>query len=681
MKNKKLIIIISLMAIILISGFAYFFYFNEDEESTLTLKEKQWIEKGKNNVIDFGIIGNLPIYNYEGKGVILDFIDDLEKSTKLEFNKILYKKGEEVETKYSFRIKEKANKNDFVIYKDNYVLVSKDSRYFETIDKMPNLLIGVLAKDATEVSISLENNSKFMYETYDDIDSLFGALTGEIPMVGAIAVPKSMYLKEIISSKLNINYNISDLTLDYVITLGEDKNLNNILKKYIVKWRNDNLEEAYLSQLADNYFEFKNISEKDKTAFRSKRYSYGFVTNSPFDYTYATKLSGFNKEYMHAFSKLSDVEISYTEYSKYEDMVKAFNENKLDFIFNNISIQKFDMDTYSTAGNITTKIALVAPMEKDISITSLNAIKNETVAVVKNTKIERIIKDRGAKVIAFDNINKLIAGKKDYIIALDLDTYSYLVHSDLKNYGLLYSKDTTESYGYLIRDIKENKVFSEFLNFFITYEKGNSYMNSTMKELILKKDSFDYIFKMFLYVMSIIGIYYLVRKFISIFTKDKEKNNGNLKKENKLKYIDQLTSLKNRNYLNDNIVSWDESDIYPQAILILDLNNVAYINDNYGHKEGDSVIAEAANILIQNQVVNSDIIRTDGNEFLIYMVGYTEKQVISYCRKLNKEFKELSHGFGTAIGYSMILDGIKTVDDAINEATLDMKTSKEENNN
>ena len=149
-------------------------------------------------------------------------------------------------------------------------------------------------------------------------------------------------------------------------------------------------------------------------------------------------------------------------------------------------------------------------------------------------------------------------------------------------------------------------------------------------------------------------------------------------KEDKLKYIDMLTSLKNRNYLNDSIEKWDASEVYPQSIVIVDLNNVAYINDNYGHNEGDNVIKEAANILIKNQLEQSELIRTSGNEFLIYLVGYEEKQIVSYIRKLSKEFKELEHGFGAAVGYSIISDGLKTVDDAINEATLDMKTNKEE---
>ena len=40
--------------------------------------------------------------------------------------------------------------------------------------------------------------------------------------------------------------------------------------------------------------------------------------------------------------------------------------------------------------------------------------------------------------------------------------------------------------------------------------------------------------------------------------------------------------------------------------------------------------------------------------------------------------KNLPHEFGAAIGYSIINDEIKTLDDAINEATLEMITNKED---
>lgn len=62
---------------------------------------------------------------------------------------------------------------------------------------------------------------------------------------------------------------------------------------------------------------------------------------------------------------------------------------------------------------------------------------------------------------------------------------------------------------------------------------------------------------------------------------------------------------------------------------------------------------------------------------MVYLVGYEEKRIVSYIRKLYKELNNLPHNFGAAVGYSMRTDDIKTIDDAINEATLDMRSKKE----
>src|SRR5574344_1317825 len=233
-------------------------------------------------------------------------------------------------------------------------------------------------------------------------------------------------------------------------------------------------------------------------------------------------------------------------------------------------------------------------------------------------------------------------------------------------------------YAYTVRDIKDNKAFEQFFKFYISFELMNKLANTgvsnliniDMKTIILPKIGIG-----LLVVLIIIFIGFLVYRFNP---KSIKKRRNTLTKEAKLKYIDVLTSLKNRNYLNDSIDKWDDGEIYPQTIIMIDLNNVAYINDNYGHAEGDKIIKDAANILIKNQLDNTEIIRTNGNEFLIYMVSYDEKQVVSYIRKLNKEFKDLEHGFGAAIGYSVINDAIKTIDDAVNEATIDMRNNKEE---
>ena len=84
----------------------------------------------------------------------------------------------------------------------------------------------------------------------------------------------------------------------------------------------------------------------------------------------------------------------------------------------------------------------------------------------------------------------------------------------------------------------------------------------------------------------------------------------------------------------------------------------------------------AANALIKTQLDNSEIMRTDGNEFTVYLVGYSEKQIISYVKKLMKEFKNLPHDKDAAIGFSMIEDDVKLISDAINEATEKMRENK-----
>ena len=56
MKNKKIIIIPIVIALIGILTFGLVYILNnEDEKTTLSLLDKQWIENNKNNVVDLSI--------------------------------------------------------------------------------------------------------------------------------------------------------------------------------------------------------------------------------------------------------------------------------------------------------------------------------------------------------------------------------------------------------------------------------------------------------------------------------------------------------------------------------------------------------------------------------------------------------------------------------------------------
>ena len=676
-KKQVIITSITLIVILILGWVFYYFFLNQDEKSTLTIVEKKWIEKNKNNIVDIGIINNIPIFNYDGEGVFFEFIKKIEKDTGLEFNEISYDLGSTETPDYAFKIKEKADDNDISIYEDNYAIVSKNKVVYNDLEDIPAMTIGVTKNNLENINFYLYDNKNIQYKVFDNETSLFNEINSNNSSVQAIVVPKTIYLNYINKNKLNINYNITDAKLNFVLSLGNEKKLNTIIKKYYKKWYKDEYKEQYNKYFLSNYFNFNNIYEDKVAKFRSKQYNYGFISYAPFSTSVDGKLVGISNEYMSQFASLANIEIKYKEYKSLHDLIKDFNENKIDLFFNTSSQNKFDMDVYNTISAVDENISIVTHENNDIIIKSLSSLKDKEVYVIAGSQAVSHLKGYGIvtrEVNNFDNIlDKL---NEDSIIAIDTKAFDIYRHNKLDKFKIAYSFSLKNNYSYAIRDIKDNEVFSKFFNFYISFVDGKKIENNVTYDMYVpnvKNHLLQYL------LGFVIGCGVVVAGITVIVKKPFKRNRKSIiSKENKIKYIDMLTSLKNRNYLNSAIEKWDESEIYPQTIMIIDLNNIAYINDNYGHEEGDNVIKQAANILITTQVENSEIMRTNGNEFLVYMVNYDEKQVITYIRKLTKEFKELSHGFGAAIGYSMITDGLKTIDDAINEATLDMKSNKEE---
>ena len=670
--NKKIITIIITSLVLLLVGLVSYLVLTHQDKNTLTILEKQWIQSHKNNMIDIDIENDIPIFSYDGDGLIYEFLTDLEKDTELGFNKLPLNNNKSA---YSIRMTDKIDKDDIVMYEDNYALISKESVKYNTLSDIKNMTIGVLSKNLDEVKYYLKGEN-LTYKTYDKADELIEAVVSS--NVNAIVLPKSSYLKDILERNLTISYNITEMKENLVIRLGNEKKLNNIFKKYFEKWFKESFKESFNKNLSFNYFEYTNVSDDDQVNFKSKRYKYGFVANIPYDKLVNNRLVGYNSELIKEFSKLSDIEVTFHEYNSYASLVKDFNENKIDFFFNQTSNDKYDMDVVDIPAIDDAEVVVLSNIKNDLIINSVSSLKDSKVLAINNTKISKYLEDNKLNVKKYNNIDVLLKHiNQASILVIDKSTYEMYKASRLKDFEINYNFRINNGYSYTIRDIKDNHLFNNYFEFYLSFMNTKMLTNRIDYKTFEVASKLAFLKPILFSLFAIIGLL-IISIIVKHIKEKKEANKIGVSKEDKLKYIDMLTSLKNRNYLNDSIEKWDESEVYPQTIIIVDLNNVAYINDNYGHNEGDNVIKEAANILIKNQMEQSEIIRTNGNEFLIYLVGYEEKQVVTYIRKLSKEFKELEHGFGAAIGYSVIADGLKTVDDAINEATLDMKTNKEE---
>lgn len=689
-KKKRLIIIVIAVLLVITSSIGFFIYKNYDKNS-FNVEENKWIDQNKNNLVDLYVLNDIPILNYNGEGVVFKFLTDFEKNIEIKFNKISYKIDDDIETKNSFKIVDKASKDDILVLRDNYVLITNNNITYNKVSDMNNLKIGILSDDETMIknyySDTNSKNQNIEFINYDNYNSLINSLNldssnSEYKGLNGIIILKTLYTNNLIEKdNVKIAYQFTNLTKDYVFSIKENNILKSIVKKYYNSWSDENFESKYNEFLLNQYYDKKNIDDIEQKKLQSKKYRYAFIENGIYDNVKKSKLNGINNLVLKKFTNFTSTSIEYKKYNSIDKLLSDFNKEKIDLFFSNNSNTEYKIDYHKTSSVIDSQFVVLTSINNNIIINSLMSLKDEEVVTLKSSLSEQYLIDNNIKVKSYNNMKDLISNiKENDIILVDMKNYEYYKNKEFANTKIDYIFDLSNDYSYIIKYNKDNKVFADLFDFYVSYMSVESIISDGYNKVVKEQKSYYLLLIIIIIVLllSLIAILYSkIKKIIENIRKNKKIN---LTKEEKLKYIDQLTSLKNRAYLNDKIESWDDSEVYPQAIIIIDLNNIAYINDNYGHEEGDKVITEAANILILTQLPNTEIIRTDGNEFLIYLVGYDEKHIISYLRKLNKEFKNLSHGFGAASGYSIIKNAIKNIDDAVNEATLDMRNNKEDIN-
>ena len=675
--KKKLMIIIPIIIAIVAFIFVYRYYNHQDKETTLTVAEKRWVQENKSKTVDIEVVNDYPIYGTSGKGVLYSFIEDMSKDIGLEFNQIPYLKTSKTTTSgLRFRVldnDEKITKKDLPLFEDYYIAIGKEYQRINHITDMKNIVFGVFESDAETISYYLKSGTNLSYKTYKTIDEMYSALDQN--QIGMIIVPNIMYLnKTIDNSKYSINYYFTEMNKRVVLTLSEDEELNKIVKKYYKKWKETDFIDEYDKEYFDYYITENKLTSKEKSDLVSKTYTYGYVENTPYEKKINGRVAGIAGEYLDRVSRLANIEFKYKKYSSVKELQKAIKNKEVDMYFDYYGISS---DAYkATLSTFIEDYVILGKQEDNYIINSFESIRNKDVSMIENNSLYNYVNNNGkANIKKYKDIDELVKKADDTLIIIDRNLYNKYQTTKFKKYTVLYIDTMMNDYKFMIKN--NNEEFYNLVNYMINTNSYHIYKNSgieSLNESFLERSNLNEIYTVVLAIIFIPLI--IISIVIAILKRKKQKKI--VKITDRHKYTDMLTSLKNRNYLNAKMPEWEESKVYPQAIVIIDLNNVKYVNDNYGHEEGDKLIIEAAGILVNTQLENSEIIRTDGNEFLIYLVGYSQRQITTYTKKLSKELKNLPHEFGAGVGFSMITDEIKTIDDAINEATMEMITNKED---
>ena len=678
MKNKnrinKIIILTIIGVILLITVLIFIINYSKDE-SSFSLLEKKWLKDNSNNVIDVSIYNGIPIYGQNGAGVSFDYLDKFSEKYGIKFNKVSYMTESNTTFKnVSFRIldsDDKLSNDDILLYEDNYIVVSDELKNIDKNSDLFNTSVGVLNTDSDLITNYLSDVADISYTPYKSVSELIKAL--EDNKVDYIIVPKAMYIDDVFKNNLNILYHINDLEQKYVLTVTGNETLLNIMKKYTNQFKESEYDISYRKNFTNNMYTASQISEAEIANYNSNPYVYGYVINMPFENVNHDTFVGTLSNYLSDFEDMFGVNFKLVKYDNIKDLKQALSSGEVDVAFANFNADGTNID----------KIYTISPFREDyvvlsknyFAINSIKSLANSEVLCVANSYIDDYLTANNIKVKRYPNTDELLRNiDNDDVVMVDKATYQFYQTRKFADYKILHEDKLDSDYRFVIRDVNKNATFAKLFSNYVMSSDYNQikYEYNTTYD-VTKADIFKAILKYGLViVLVVVGIVFIV-----LGTKRRRKKNKTIAKDEKIKFIDIMTSLKNRNYLNYNMKKWEENVIYPQAVVIIDLNNIKYINDNFGHEVGDEEIKKAASILINNQLEKTDIMRTDGNEFLIYMVGYNEKEVVAFVRRIFKELKNLPHGFGAAIGYSMIEDDLKTIDDAINEATLEMRSLKE----
>ncbi len=154
------------------------------------------------------------------------------------------------------------------------------------------------------------------------------------------------------------------------------------------------------------------------------------------------------------------------------------------------------------------------------------------------------------------------------------------------------------------------------------------------------------------------------------------------KNANEEMYLDKMTGVFNRNgYERD--MPYVAKNYKQLWYIVVDINNLKYTNDRFGHSAGDNMITSVAQLLRGTFSCNGQVYRTGGDEFIVIYTGnntieYMLENLRKDCKKMNTH-RSIPASF--AIGYERYEAGKTKWADIVKQADENMYEDKKKCHN
>ena len=286
---------------------------------------------------------------------------------------------------------------------------------------------------------------------------------------------------------------------------------------------------------------------------------------------------------------------------------------QISYIFENIEkhlILKNHIDNKNDLISLLAKSSMRNKYEDDLSLISTPSMKY----------IYMLIKDDNGKFRYLLDASK--NDKANFFEKFDIDNQKYNELYVSKKEQVIRQSNIENLFLTFLYPIKSQGKVIAILSVDITTK-----IKSTVLELIKPLETFFIILIIFVFLIMTMTIVQLFHYFIT----------------RKRIFTDPLTKLLNRNYLNEISPS---INLKNYSVAMLDLDKFKMVNDSYGHRTGDYILTQSAEV-IKNSIRDTDIlIRYGGEEFLLF-IHNREHEVSSFsvCERIKENIGKYNFNF------------------------------------
>ncbi len=672
----------------------------QSDNLQLTTEEIQWLKenKGQHFILGLDPLSGIEHFEYKQQkyGYIYDLVKAINRDLDINIRVEATKSWGEVFDQFKngqIDILIGANETDErkrtmaftrAIYKYPYALFSYQGSNIENIGDIDGKQVAFISGDIiSEIMPTVYKNIKYkavFYPSQNDavLDLANQKVQAFITSGGEVAYAY-MQLFPNISYVSNINTITSDMSLS---TSKQNEIFARILDKELAKLEKDefpqmlaNAEIMYNRKLLNLTAAESRWLENDGTAVVGITKDY-----LPIDYYENGKYLGISGAILNEISRKTGIRFTYV-YSDFDSLYSKLENGDINVL--NIAKTEERMNDFIYPRPYLMERDQIYGRRNSLDVLDIYGLEGKRVAVVEGFWHNELLKKNlsNVKIIPTSTLQESIqlvnSGKADYFIENPSVVRFYMEELDMFN---IMQKGTTSNDSYLYFGISKNKpelasVINKVLPMLNIQELARKGYNQ-----IPRKTEFERNYKwfsiIFTLVIALVAVIYIL---ISVFRNlVKERTTVILMKaREEYLYTDSLTGVFNRNYLNEKIIP-ELKKMDQNALIICDMNNLKFTNDNYGHYFGDELLKKYVDFLRRN-TDGHVLVRLGGDEFLIIMQGNNEEQASELTNRLlnlPKDHVQASDGtiieVWAAYGYSVKSGNDINIDEMIKEADQQM---------